>query len=297
MVVLVATGAVVLDSRERSAPAGEATAGRGDTAYASDQDVCRVVATGVLPDVARETSGLARGLRNPAVFWTHNDSGNEAEIFGVDESGALVARVRVEGASIVDWEDIEAGPCHHGSCLYIADTGDNDGKRASVVVYVVPEPEPGATSVAANAWQARYPDGPADSESLFLLDGELYLITKGRQGPVRLYRLPRDGEQPATLEYIAELGPKPSTGERIGAATATPDGRWVVLRTPSELRFYRADRLLAGDTGDAIVWDATSLGHPQGESVEIDDEGNVWLTSEAEKSGQPAFAHVSCTLP
>src|SRR5690606_12084541 len=162
---------------------------------------------------------------------------------------------------------------------------------------------PACESRARRSWTGRtsrragYPDGPADSESLFLLDGELYLITKGRQGPVRLYRLPRDGEQPATLEYIAELGPKPSTGERIGAATATPDGRWVVLRTPSELRFYRADRLLAGDTGDAIVWDATSLGHPQGESVEIDDEGNVWLTSEAEKSGQPAFAHVSCTLP
>ncbi|HEU5210147.1 MAG TPA: hypothetical protein VFU06_12205 [Longimicrobiales bacterium] len=300
-VVLAATGAVMLDGADKrvdlAAAGADRMAAEAQAPTGFDQDVCRVVETAVLPGDVAETSGLARGIRRPDVFWTHNDSGNEAEIFGVDASGALVARVRIEGASIVDWEDIEAAPCDQGSCLYIADTGDNDADRESVLVYVVPEPDAGATSVAANAWQARYPDRPADAESLFIVNGELYLVTKGRHGPVRLYRLPRDGGQPATLQLVAELGPQPSAGERIGAATASPDGRWIVMRTPSLLRFYPAERLLAGDTGGAITWDASSLGHPQGEAVAIDDAGNVWLTSEAEQNGRPAFAHLSCSLP
>lgn len=304
-VVLAASGAVVLggdregsDDTAADTAVAEASAAPLAQPGAIAQDVCRVVdASRVLPMDVRESSGLARGIARPDVFWTHNDSGNEAEIFGVDASGALVARVSVDGASIVDWEDIESAPCDGGGCLYIADTGDNDADRESVIVYVVPEPEAGATSVAANAWQLRYPDGPADAESIFAVGGELYLVTKGRHGPVRLYRVPRDGAQPATLELVAEVGPQPSTADRIGAATATPDGRWIVMHTSSVLRFYPAKQLLAGDTSGALTWDASGLGHPQGESVAIDDAGNVWLTSEAEEDGQPRFAHVACSLP
>jgi hypothetical protein len=30
-----------------------------------------------------------------------------------------------------------------GSALYIGDTGDNDAKRREIVIYRIPEPEPG----------------------------------------------------------------------------------------------------------------------------------------------------------
>lgn len=299
--VLAASGAAVLARNDGDSAAhidGVAAAAAQPRPAASTQDVCRIVdATATLPVEARESSGLARGIARPDLFWTHNDSGNEAVLFGIDASGAMVARVAIDGATNIDWEDIEAGPCGDASCLYIADTGDNDGDRESVLVYVVPEPTDGATSISAHAWQARYPDTPADSESLFVVSGELYLVTKGRHGPVRVFRLPQDGTQPGTLEMVAELGPKPAAAERVSAATATPDGRWVVMRTPSMLRFHPSERLLAGDAGGMITWDASALGHPQGESVAIDDAGNVWLTSEAESGGEPRFAHVACSLP
>ena len=122
-----------------------------------------------------------------------------------------------------------------------------------------------------------------------------------------MYRLPRatsgsgtagSAPQPITLELIAELAPQPSlTEEHVTAATATPDGRWIVLRTRTELRFHPASRLLAADTGGALTWDARGLGHPQGESVAIADDGTAWLTSEAEDGGDPRFARIACTLP
>lgn len=263
------------------------------------QDICRIAhASGMLPDEVRESSGLARGRTQPDVFWTHNDSGNEAELYGVSETGVLMARVRVDGARIVDWEDIEAAPCEAGNCLYIADTGDNDGERAGVTVYEIVEPAPGATRVSARAWHARYPGERADAEALFVVRGELYLLTKGRHGPIRLYRFPRTAGTEATLQPVAELGPEPSSAaDRVTAATATPDGRWIVVRTHNVLRFHPADRLLAGDTTGALAWDARGLGQPQGEAVAVDDAGTVWLTSEAERGGRAPIARVECRLP
>ncbi len=262
------------------------------------QEVCRVVRTGALPAEVRESSGLARGRTRPDVFWTHNDSGNEPEIFGVSESGALVARVHVDGASIVDWEDIEAAPCEAGNCLYIADTGDNEGERTTVTVYEIAEPEPGASRAGARAWHARYPGERADAEALFVVRGEIYLLTKGRHGSIRLYRVPRATGEATTLERIAELAPEPSNAaDRVTAATATPDGRWVVVRTHNVLQFHPAERLLAGDTSGALSWDARGLGHPQGEAVAVDDAGTVWLSSEAERGGSPPLTRLECRLP
>src|SRR5688572_4331055 len=90
-------------------------------------NVCKVVETGrALPNEVRETSGLARSARNPAMFWTHNDAGNAAQIFAIGVDGRMIQRVSVTGAKLVDWEDIEAGRCGDGNCLYVGDIGDND---------------------------------------------------------------------------------------------------------------------------------------------------------------------------
>src|SRR5690606_37241503 len=125
-------------------------------------------------------------------LWTHNDAGNDAELFAVDATGALVGRVQVSGVAAQDWEDIEFGPCAGGSCLYIADIGDHDAVRDHVTVYQVQEPEEGATEgTGAVALDARFADGPQDAEAFFVLpEGEAFLVTKGRTGPITLYRYP-----------------------------------------------------------------------------------------------------------
>jgi hypothetical protein len=264
---------------------------------------CEIVeAGGALPDEVRETSGLARSTRGPDLFWTHNDAGNEPYLFAVDAAGRLVQRVRVTGAELIDWEDLETAPCGAGSCLYVGDIGDNDGNRERITIYRVPEPEAASTETApADALHARFPDGPRDAEALFNdRSGTLHVITKGRSEEIALYRYPppqRTGET-VVLERVRELFPRPQDDAgRVTAASATPDGRWVGIRTYRTLYLYRAEQLLADSTLQPAVIDLTPLGEAQGESLVLSDDGTVWLSSEAaSRREQPRWSRLRCNL-
>src|SRR5438270_12148650 len=65
-----------------------------------------------------EASGLARGVKYPDVFWTHNDGG-DGVLYAIRADGSLVGKRRV-AEKFSDWEDIAAG--ENGE-LYLADVG------------------------------------------------------------------------------------------------------------------------------------------------------------------------------
>ncbi|MGH7449203.1 MAG: hypothetical protein ACRELT_16640, partial [Longimicrobiales bacterium] len=156
-------------------------------------DVCRTIeAQHELPLDVRETSGIALSGHGTDMLWTHNDAGHGPVLFLLSAGGALLQRVFVTGAGSEDWEDIEAAPCDEGRCLYIADIGDNSASRESVTIYEVVEPAPDAeATLPARPLHARYPDGPHNAEALFMLpSGDLYIVTKGDDGPITLYRYP-----------------------------------------------------------------------------------------------------------
>lgn len=264
-------------------------------------DACRTVAAAIpLPNDVRETSGLALSSTSPDVLWTHNDRGDAAYIHAVDGDGRHVGRTAVAGAGFEDWEDIESGPCDGGTCLYIADIGDNDGSRESITIYEVVEPEPGAAATQpARALHARYPDGPHNAESLFMLPGgDLYIVTKGDDGPVALYRYPVSAraEGNVVLEKVREIMPEPAGRPgRVTGASASPDGSRVVIRTYAALYIYEAGALTGGGTAAPVVVDVRHLEEPQGEGVVLADDGTVWLSTEAEESGaSPRLARLSC---
>src|SRR5215213_1725953 len=64
-----------------------------------------------LPATLHESSGLAVSHRQAGVLWTHNDSGDGAELFAVDVSGRALGTSRITGAENEDWEDVAVGPC------------------------------------------------------------------------------------------------------------------------------------------------------------------------------------------
>jgi hypothetical protein len=249
----------------------------------------------------RETSGLAVGRRNPNVLWTHNDSGNKPEIFAITPDGTVRARVRIEGATLQDWEDIEAGNCGSDFCLYIADTGDNFGKRPTIRVYEVVEPVvPTGTARVARVLEASYPDGPQDSEAIFRLpNNELYVVTKGRQKSIKVYRWSTAGANgQSALQLVREIAPKAADGlDRVTAATASPDGNYVAIRTYRTLWVYRTADLLASGA-PLITYSLEPVRERQGEALTLDNSGRIWLSSEAEKSrDRPTLAQLTCKLP
>ncbi len=90
----------------------------------------------------REVSGVAASPGNPSLLWMIADSGNPAVVYGVGSDDASVLfRVGLP-VDNVDWEDVATGPCPDlsGACVFVADTGDNDGDREVVFVHAFPEP-------------------------------------------------------------------------------------------------------------------------------------------------------------
>ncbi|HEV2149960.1 MAG TPA: hypothetical protein VGR37_21360 [Longimicrobiaceae bacterium] len=265
---------------------------------------CRIVERALrLPPEVDESSGLAESRRTPGVFWTHNDSGGDPVLFAVDARGRLLGTVTVAGAENRDWEDVATGPCPAGTCLYVADTGDNEGDRRTVHVYRIPEPAPNAGATApAERITLRYPRVAHDAEAIFVLpDGALYLVTKGRRSPVEVYRAPAPlqagGE--VVLQRVGRLSTEePGRINQVTGAAATPDGKRVVVRTYTGLYLFRTEELLRGDDPAAERVDLAGLGEPQGEAVEIRADGTVFLTSESPGKGEPAtMARLACDLP
>lgn len=252
-----------------------------------------------------EISGLAASLRTPGWFWVHNDSGNPARLYALDEQARLrqIVEVRAENR---DWEDIAAFRWHDEPWLAIADTGANFAlRRRSVILLLrepVPVPEPSSIGVARRI-VFDYPQGMRDVEAMAVdaAAGQILLLEKIRP-PAVLYALDLNGPQQQRAQPIATLPdwwPEPPTpvetvGDRRyrGAATAmdlSADGRrlavltsthWMVFRrVPGESwntvlqRRPQIGRLrthaepLRSTIFEAICWDAQGRLHISGEDA------------------------------
>lgn len=291
-----------------------AAAGCGDdprhprtaNAALSQEAACEVVSKGInVPEGLTETSGIAESRRHPGVYWSHNDSGRKGDVFAVAADGRLLGQMPVTGATNHDWEDIASGPCPDGgpACLYIADTGNNARNRDHVSLWVFPEPEPTATATApAQEFKAAYPEHRTDIEAVAVLpDGRVYLVSKGNNDVVQLFRWPTplNADSTPTLQTVRQLAPRPQEiGDRVTGASASPDGRFVAVRTYAALALYRTQELLGSGRPFAQM-DLDPLAEPQGEAVSLADDGTVVLTSEGPGSKHipGTISRLRCSLP
>ena len=248
-----------------------------------------------------EASGLVASRVTSGRLWAHNDSG-KPEIVALDAKGTVTGRVSIAGAALEDWEALATGACGNGTCLYIGDIGDNNGKRSEIVIYRVPEPAQGGGSAKVDGiFRASYPDGAHDAEALLAApDGTLYVMTKGDASHIALYRFPRELRAGTTMR-LERVGAPLSKGEpaqdaRITDGAISSDGETVVLRTRTALMFYRATDFLKGDFREAGRVDLKPLGEPQGEAVAFGSSNNmVYIAGEGGGKSQPGTLSVlSC---
>ena len=230
---------------------------------------------------ANELSGLVRSRSQPALLWSHDDSGAGPVLFGLRADGRVAARLTVSGAQAVDWEDIAAGPAADGRpLLYVGDIGDNASRRASVDVYRVPEPRVGAGATAPAArLRLRYPDGAHDAEALLVdpLRGDLVIVTKGL-GAGRAYRA--SARLPAGSHTTLRRGPAIALS-LVTAGDVSADGRIVVLRGYDRLAVWarHGREPLTTTLRRAPCLSPTSLaGEGQGEAIALDRRGAGFAT-------------------
>jgi hypothetical protein len=207
-----------------------------------------------------ETSGLAASRAYPGVFYAHNDRGNAPEVFAFSREGRHLGRFLLADAPTLDIEDLALGPCPAGTCLYLADTGNNRMDREEFAILRTPEPafDPaGPTAVEVVPWERftlRYPDRAHDVEAM-LVDprtGQIWLITKPGSGPSAVYRLPLplDPDQVNVAQKVLDLPvPRAGDGQATGAS-AHPCAPRFLLRTYRALYEFRAPA--GGTLADAL---------------------------------------------
>lgn len=265
-----------------------------------------VVAAGTLEDVAiNELSGLGASRKNPGVLYGNNDSGDSARFFAISSTGARLGRFSLRGVPARDWEELAVGPCPAGSCVFLADIGDNRSVRSDYAIYRVSEPQVGPDDlgekdVAFDRFPFEYPGGAHfNAETLLVhpVTGEVFVVTKHEAGVAStVYRFPKPmtADVSVTLEKIAQLQ-VPAAGDlSLTAGSFSPCGDALLLRMYNRLVELR---LPAG----AREWNAIFTAAPfrvavateqQGEAVTYSADGRAYFT--ASEGTAQTLSRVDC---
>jgi hypothetical protein len=231
-----------------------------------------------------ELSGLAV---DGDALWAMADGGRRIVLHRLDPDTCAVVDSRTAEVDPYDAEDLAAGP--DGS-LWIGDTGDNERRRATAAVIVVPpDGEPVLHRLA-------YPDGPHDAEALLVgPDGVPTVITK-EIGRARVYRpeVALDSVGPTPLVHVADVdlpssdtvgGPVGSLGSRtVTGAAMSPDGRVVALRTYTDAWLFAVPDDGPGGVAAALRGTPVRVplpGEPQGEALAFTTDGTLLSGSES----------------
>jgi len=237
-------------------------------------------------------------------LWAHNDSGDEARVFRLDEAGATQAVVRLEGVQAFDWEDMTgAGPA--AGELFVGDIGDNEGIRNEVTVlrFAVPEPPAvGEVTIPAGDIQTitlRYPDGPRDAETLLVdpATRDIVIVHKRFGGASEVYQAPEadwaDGEAELERIGIVEVGDTPLDATTAGDVGA--DGQVVALRTYAAVLVFPRDedQSLAEALVENEPCDAPTRLEVQGEAITFTEEGYLTVS----EGDRPRINRFAVTYP
>ena len=274
-----------------------------------------------------EISGAVKSQVYRDVYWIHNDSGDSARVFAVRANGEIVVPpfdahkysigmkeepgpkegekkpffpgVEIKMAANVDWEDITTD----GTNLYLADTGNNGNARRDLGIYMVPEPNPEATTMttALKRIPVHFPEQSAypgdsqkghkwhyDAEAIYWWRKKLYLLTKWRvAGKIRdpevgsaLYRL--DSEHTDRSNELTKVAATTQiTGWVTGAGVSPDSNRVAVLcGSPEPAVFVYPAAEVLQTTPIRISF---SPGADKVESIAWIDNQNLMLISETGK--------------
>ncbi len=89
-----------------------------------------------------EASGLARGLKNPHLLYSHNDSGGKNSVYAIDSKGNLIAEIHLPTVKNRDWEEMATciDPISKKPMIYVGDIGDNKAKYKNYRIHIFEEP-------------------------------------------------------------------------------------------------------------------------------------------------------------
>ena len=211
------------------------------------------------PEIINEASGLAVSTEFSDRLYHVNDSGDEGRFYITDFAGGDTRIVDVEFFDPRDVEDLAIAECGsiEGSCLFIADIGDNARVRDEIQIVLVAEQEKfGELVVPVDTIRVRYPDGANDAEGLAIHpNGDLFIVSKGADyslltvSPSKIYRLPLErrlgaGGRTQQLDLLGEVDFAAISSDTFSGSLPTAmdfnrDGsRFLILTYVNAFEFY-----------------------------------------------------------
>jgi len=254
-----------------------------DTPFESQQSL------GVVSGELREASGLVASIINPGYLWTHNDSGNSASIYLLNEKGEIVMTCKLKNTVNRDWEDITIGPGPEAGInyIYVADIGDNNAVYSYKILYRIKEPVLSSKKIEiteVDKFVFELPDSVRDTEAIMVdpITNNFYISSK-REHAVRLYEI-KFPFASDTLHAV-EVAKLPYTS--IVAANVSADGREVLMKNYKEIYYWKRDTVESIPSllkKEPLRLDYKS--EPQGEAIAWKRDGSGFYTlSESENGG------------
>lgn len=250
-----------------------------------------------------EMSGLIGSLQYKGLYWTLNDSGNAAELFRVDSEGNDLGRVKIKGATNIDWEALTIGPCNFAkNCIYIGDIGDNFYERRQVRIYVIAEPDKNAKEAEVlQTIKFKYPQGAHNAEAMVFdpYSKDLLIIQKNSKSDygsdISVVRVKPDLSNEknigANVFEFAKIRANFNIGKKVGTITdavLSHDGQKLYLRDYDFV--YEADFNEFYKGIPVILKPLQSPKMAQGESLAISSDDKYLLTgSEGVHGGFATF--------
>jgi hypothetical protein len=238
----------------------------------------------------KEPSGIAASAKNPGLLWTHNDSGNSASVFLIDEKLSIRLTCKLDGVYNRDWEDIAVGPGPDAgkSYVYIGDIGDNFGMFPFKYLYRFEEPvlKEGETEIVITKFDTitfRLEDGAKDTETLMVnpINRKIYVVSK-REDPVWVYELP-SAQQPKDTLTATKLVSLPYS--RIVGGDFSSNGKELLLKNYQQVFYWKVE---GTDLKKSLTSKPTLLPYneePQGEAITFKHDGSGYFTL-SEKLGK-----------
>ena len=251
-----------------------------------------------------ESSGIVESKCQENVFWTHNDSGDDAFIFALNQKGEKLGTWKVAGAKNKDWEDIatikdpKTGKC----LLYIGDIGNNERLKSELTIYRVAEPQisendansskknPSETETA-EAIKFEYSDIRHDAETLLVHPntGDIYILTKSLSSASGVYKIAADFslDKTNTLKKIADFSVPAVPNGFLTGGDISPDGKRVII-----CDYFSAYEIVLPENAKNFdeIWTQKPLmvelgEREQGEAVGYSKDGkSIFATSEKKDS-------------
>lgn len=243
-----------------------------------------------------EASGLAASVNNPGMLWTHNDSGNGADVFLIDQKMNIKLTCTLAKVKNRDWEDIAVGPGPEPgkNYVYVADIGDNMARHQYKMVYRFEEPvlDPAQQKVTITQFDTitfQLEGEVKDTEALMVnpRNKNIYIISK-REKPVYLYELkyPYSTKDTLTATQITAL-----PYSYIVAADFSADGKEVIMKNYKNVYYWKVDDRPIADVLKGKPYILIYKEEPQGEAVTFAHDGSGYYTLSEKVTGEKSYLY------